>query len=107
MKYAISTLFTVTAAFVCAYGQATPARDLEKEKQREREQACNDSVDRLRNAGKTTMPIDPNERFRIYTTKIRPLCRKPTPAEPTLLDPGDSLRRAHRELLVEKNAGLV
>lgn len=107
MKYAILLLFTVTAAFVCTYGQATPERDLEKEKQREREQAYNDSVDRLRNAGKTTMPIDPNERFRIYTTKIRPLYRKPTPAELTLMDPGDSLRRDLEEFLTEKYTGIV
>ena len=107
MKYAPSTLIIIIAANVGVLGQAAPAQDVEREKQRAREQAYNESVDRLRNVGKTTMPIDPNARLGIYTTKIRPLYRKPSLLEMKMLEPDSSLRMAFEEELSNNNSGVV
>ncbi len=107
MKRASATILIIVAACVGAFGQAAPSQDAERERQRAREQAYNDSVDRLRNVGKTTMPIDSNAELRIFNTKIRPLYRKPTVSEMTRLEPDGSLRAAFKELLGGKNAGVV
>lgn len=107
MKRLVVILTITICANLLAFAQAGPARDIEGEKLRERIEAYNRQVDRLRNLEKTIRRVDPNQQFVIYTSRIKPLYRKPTKSELELVAPDEADVRAFSEFLSGKDSGLV
>ncbi len=94
MKSFIFLLAILLIFAAIAAAQAGPARDIEGEQRRARVEAFNQSVDRLRNLDKLPKRVDPNADFAVYTSRIRPLYRRPTKAESDLLAPAEEDLRA-------------
>lgn len=97
----------VLAGFVVTDAQATQQTDRERLEREKREAAYNQRVDNLRNVDKNRVIQDPNENFQIFTSKIKPLYRKPNQEELNLLAPNQDDLQAHSEFLREKTSGLV
>lgn len=107
MKRLIVVLAISASANLLTLAQAGPARDVEGEKLRERIEAYNRQVDRLRNLEKTIRRVDPNQQFVIYTSRIKPLYRKPTKNELDMVAPEAADIVAHSQFLKQKDTGIV
>lgn len=107
MNNFLAGVLMVLLSFVAAAAQATSQTDKEKEAERQQQDRHDRRIDNLRNIDKTSLPIDPNEKFRIYQSMIKPLYRQPTDEEMQMLAPERQDQERYADFLKNKKTGLV
>lgn len=107
MKKLLLFFSIVLGSFVLINAQTAQQTDKEKEERMRREADFNQRVDNLRNVDKARIRQDPNENFKIFQSKIKPLYRKPNETELNLIAPNREDLQTFAGFLREKNAGLV